>query len=127
MMTMKAKLVFACAIGVMLCGPALAAPTVSPAATYSIDLAVHADGKTRNYTVKLTDDFCGQVKARIDDIADEINVCTARSNGTSVTLRVDWTLSAKTKALSQVSSMVVSRGAKLTLDSGAATLDVAVQ
>ena len=46
---------------------------------------------------------------------------------TSVTLRVEWSLAAKTKALSQVSSMVVARGAKLTLDSGAATLDVAMQ
>ena len=125
-MTLKDKLVFACAMGVMLCGPALAAP-VSPAGTYSIDLAVHADGRTRIYSVKLTDDFCGQVKARIDDIADEINICTARSTGTTVTLRVDWSLSAKSRVLSQVSSMVVSRGAMLTLKGGAATLDVAIQ
>ncbi|NVB82493.1 MAG: hypothetical protein HOV81_29205 [Kofleriaceae bacterium] len=126
MMTLKAKLVFGCAMAIMLCGPALAAP-VSPPGTYSIDLAVHADDKTRIYSVKLTDDFCGQVKARVDDIADEINICTARSTGTTVTLRIDWSLSAKTRVLSQVSSMVVTRGAMLTLKGGAATLDVAVQ
>lgn len=111
----------------LLCAPALAAPSTLPVGTYQVDFAVHADSKTRNYSLKLTDDFCGQVKAHVDDISDEINVCAARSNGTSVTLRVDWSLSAKTKALSQVSSMVVARGAKLTLDSGAATLDVAMQ
>jgi hypothetical protein len=127
MMTVKDKLVFACAMGVMLCGPAIAAPAPSPVGTYSIDLAVHADGETRIYTVKLTDEFCGKVKARVDDVEDEINICTARSTGTSVTLRVDWSLSAKTKVLSQVSSMVVRRGAMLTLKGGAATLDVAIQ
>lgn len=126
-MTLKDKLVFACAIGVMFCGPAISAPAPSPAGTYSIDLAVHADGNTRIYKVKLTDDFCGEVKARVDDVADEINICTARSTGATVTLRVDWSLSAKTKMLSQVSSMVVRRGSMLTLNSGAATLDVAVQ
>jgi hypothetical protein len=120
-------LMFTSALAALLCTPAIAAPSISPISTYQVDFAVHADGKTRNYTLKLTDDFCGQVKARVDDVADEINVCTARSNGTSVTLRVEWALSAKTKNLSQVSSMIVSRGAKLTLDSGAATLDVAMQ
>jgi hypothetical protein len=110
MMTLKDKLVFACAMGVMLCGPALAAP-VAPAGTYSVDLAVHADGKTRIYKMKLTDEFCGQVKARIDDVEDQIDICTARATGSTVTLRVDWSMSAKTKALSQVSRFSSTRAA----------------
>jgi hypothetical protein len=118
----------------MLCAPALAAPDAAPPrvptvpAGYQLDFAVRPEGKaTRTYSVRVTDNACGQVRARFDDGLDEIKVCSDEAIGTKVKMRIEWTLATKTKDLAQTSVVVVERGAKLTLDSGAAKLDVAVQ
>lgn len=111
-------------LATLLCGPALAGPD----ATYQVDLSVRADGKpVRNYTVRLTDHFCGYLKARVDDALDEIKVCTDQPQGTKVPLRVEWTLVAKNRDLAQSSSVIAERGVKFTLDSGTAKLDVSLQ
>lgn len=111
-------------LATLLCGPALAAPD----ATYQVDLAVRADGKpVRSYTVRLTDHFCGYLKARIDDSFDEIKVCTDQPQGTKLPVRVEWTLSAKNRELAQSSSVIAELGTKFTLDSGTARLDVTVR
>lgn len=111
-------------LAMLLCGPALAAPD----ATYQVDLSVRPDGKpARNYTVRLTDHFCGTLKARLDDSLDEIKVCTDQPQGTKVPVRIEWTLVAKNRELAQSSSVITERGVKFTLDSGTAKLDVSLQ
>ena len=69
------------------------------------------------------------VKARVDDVADEIHVLHRPVHGTSASPSgVEWALSAKTKNLSQcVVDDRQSRRAARRSTVGAATLDVAMQ
>lgn len=110
----------------LLCTPSLAAPSAPPS-NFQIDLVVRADGKpARTYSLRVTDGVCGQVKARVDDALDEIKVCTDDAMGAKLKMRIEWMLASKAKELNQTSVIVIERGAKFTLDSGSAKLDVAV-
>jgi hypothetical protein len=122
MITANVFLLTAMAIGVLGTADAIAAPTSTT--NFEIGLTVR-DGKAqRAYTLKLVDGSCSSIKTELDGTRDEIKICTDPAQGAKLVMRLEWMTHFKAKSVQVTSSLAVERGAKFTLDSGAAKLDV---